>query len=204
MKHVKMLGLAAIATLGLMAFVGAGTASATTLCTSTKVVEGKTVCAVAYGVGQEIHLTLKSGTSALLETTTGEKIATCTESTVKGTIGTSTGTWVAVGISTLAWNNCSQTTDTLNTGSIEIMQTAGDEGLVIGKGSNVTFGVFGVTCTYGTGEGVALGFLHGGTNAELTNVGEVPKTGGGFLCPSAGSWTATYVVTTPHAVHVVS
>lgn len=30
MKHLKMLGLAAIATLGLMAFVGAGTASAST------------------------------------------------------------------------------------------------------------------------------------------------------------------------------
>lgn len=34
MKQVKMLGLAAVAALGLMAIVGAGSASATELCSS--------------------------------------------------------------------------------------------------------------------------------------------------------------------------
>jgi hypothetical protein len=205
MKHVKMLGLAAIAALGLMAFVGAGTASATTLCTSTKVVEGKTVCAVAYGVGQEIHSTLEAGTSAELLDTSGGLIATCTESTTKGSIeGSNTGTWVGGKISTLTWGGCSQPTKTLAAGSLEIMQTSGDAGEVVGKASEVTLSVFGVSCVYGTKEGTTLGTITGGEAPKLAIAATLPKVSGGFLCPSTGVWHAHYIVTTPHALHIVS
>jgi hypothetical protein len=197
MKHLKMLGLAAIAALGLLAFVGAGTASATTLATDSA---GTT----KYGSGQEIHSTLKTGTSALLEDTFGNPIATCTESTVKGTIGTATGTWVTGNISALTWGGCSQETVTKATGSLEIMKTGADEGEVVGKNSSVTLKVFGISCIYGTtAEGNKLGVIKGGTAPELVINAVLPKKEGGFACPSTGRWTATYIVTTPHALHVV-
>ena len=197
MKHLKMLGLAAIAALGLMAFVGAGTASATTLATDS-------AGTVKYGTGQEIHSTLKTGTSAILETTAGEVVATCTGSTVKGTIGTATGTWVTGNISSLTWSTCSQTTDTLTNGSLEIMQTSGDAGEVVGKASEVTLTIFGVSCVYGPGAGTKLGTITGGEAPELAINAVLPKVSGSFLCPSSGRWTANYIVTTPHALHVVS
>jgi hypothetical protein len=198
MKHLKMLGLAAIAALGLMALVGAGTASATTLSTDS-------AGTVKYAVGQEIHSTLKSGTSALLETTGGSKIATCTGSTTKGSIeGSNTGTSVGGAISVLTWEGCSQTTDNLALGSLAILKNGTDEGSVIGTGSKVTLGVFGVSCVYGTGEGTTLGTLKGGTTPELKISATLPKIEGGFLCPGAGIWTAEYIVTTPHALHIVS
>ena len=195
-----MLGLAAIAALGLMAFVGAGTASATTLSTDA-------AGTVKYAAGQEIHSTLKSGNSAILANTAGETIATCTTSTVKGNIVTATGTWVSGSISSLTWGQeggkCSQTTDTLANGSLEIMKTGADEGEVIGKGSKVTLSIFGVSCVYGTGEGTKLGTIKGGEAPELIIKAALARIEGGFLCPTTGTWTATYVVTTPHAVHIV-
>jgi hypothetical protein len=216
MNHLKMLGLAVIAALGLMAFVGAGTASATTLATDA-------AGTINYEVGTEIHSSLKPKTSALLEDTLGNPIATCTESTVKGKLETPavetngkkypSGTWVGGKISALTWGGCSQTTDSISTseeggvkyyGSLEIMKTGADEGEVIGKNSKVTLGVFGISCVYGTSpEGTKLGTVKGGSGAELVINAVIPKVEGGFACPSTGRWTATYVLTAPHAVHIV-
>lgn len=197
MKHIKMLGLAAIAALGLMAFVGAGTASATTLSTDS-------AGTVKYGVGTEIHSTLEAGTSAELLDTSGGLIATCTESTTKGSIETATGTWVGGKISSLTWGGCSQPTKTLAAGSLEIMQTSGDAGEVVGKASEVTLSVFGVSCVYGTKEGTKLGTITGGEAPKLAIEATLPRISGGFLCPSTGVWHAHYIVTSPHALHVVS
>jgi hypothetical protein len=197
MKHVKLLGLAAIAALGLMALVGAGTTSATTLSTDS-------AGTAKYAVGTEVHVTLKSGTSALFEETGGSLIATCTETTIKGTISTATGTWVGGKSSTLTQSGCSQTTDTLATGSVEIMKIGADEGEVVGKNSKVTLNVFGVSCVYGTSaEGTKLGTIKGGEAPELVVDRALPRIEGGFLCPSSGVWIATFVVTTPHALHFV-
>jgi hypothetical protein len=207
MKNLKMLGLAAIAALGLMAFVGAGTASATTLSTDA-------AGTVHYEVGQEIHATLKTGTSALLEDTSNNPIATCTGSTVKGKIEDPvvetagkkfpSGTWVTGAISALTWSGCSQTTTTTATGSLEIMKTGADEGEIVGKNSKVTLSVFGVSCVYGTSpEGTKIGTVKGGEAPELSISASIPRVEGGFLCPSTGRWTATYIITTPHALHIV-
>jgi hypothetical protein len=214
MKHLKMLGLAAIAALGLMAFVGAGTASATTISTDA-------AGTIKYPVGTEIHSTLKSGTSAILETTAGETVATCTTSTVKGKIEDPavktgeveypSGTWITGAISSLTWGEpegvggkCSQTTDTLTKGSLEIMQTTGDAGTVVSKASEVTLTLFGVSCVYGTGAGTTLGTITGGEAPELAINAVLPKISGSFLCPSSGRWTATYTITSPHALHITS
>lgn len=196
MKHLKMLGLAAIAALGLMAFVGAGTASATTLSTDA-------AGTAKYAVGTEIHATLKPGTSAGFETTSRSLIATCTQTTVQIEVSVATGTWVGGNNTVVAQTGCSQTTDTLAAGGGEIMRVGTDEGEIVGKGTKITLGVFGVSCVYGTGEGTKLGTIKGGEAPILAVNTVLPKVEGGFLCPSTGVWVGTFVVTTPHALHFV-
>jgi hypothetical protein len=195
MKYLKMMGLAAIAALGLLAFVGAGTASATTLFTD----EAKTI---AYPKGTTLHATLAPGSTATL--TSGENtIATCTGSTVHGTTSSLSGERVPGTISSLTWEGCNQTTHTETTGSLEIEYISGSKptsGTVFGKGSKVKLTIFGTTCAYGTGEGTHLGTLTGGTTPHLTITTTLPRVTGGFLCPSTGIWHATYVVTSPHAL----
>lgn len=198
MKHLKMLGLAAIAALGLMAFLGAGTASATTLATNS-------AGTIKYAAGTEIHSTLKTGTSALLETTGGSTIATCTGSTVKGKTSNETGTSVSGSIETLTWTGCSQTTDNVTLGSLSITKSTGDSGTVAGSGTEVTLGVFGVSCTYGTGASTTLGTITGGAAPVLAINAVLSRTAGDeFLCPKSGRWTAEYVVTSPHELHIIS
>jgi len=196
MEQLKMLGLVAIAALGLMACMGVSAASATTLCTTTS--------GSCYAAGTEFHASLETGTSATLTDTSGNTIATCTGSTAKGSIGTATGTWVSGNGSSLTWEGCSQTTDTVNTGSGEIMQTSGDNGEVVSKSSNVTLSIFGVSCTYGTGTGTTLGTATGGEAPTIKITATIPKTAGGFLCPSTGIFHASYILTSPHAVHIAA
>lgn len=220
MKYLKMLGLAAVAAMALMAF-GAGTASATKLCTTTDTPD----CSAgwAYGVGTTIHATLKSGTTAKLwNDPKGESpLVTCTGSTVKGSISNAggTGSTVSGPLDTttnaeekhtgLTWSGCSTTVDTITTegsiGELEIHWIEGTHnGTVTSKGTDVTVNIFGVTCTYGSGAGLDLGTLTGGTEPILSINTTVNKVAGGFLCPGHAIWEAEYVVTEPHALFVTT
>lgn len=191
-----MLGLAAVTALSLMAFVGAGTASATTLSTDA-------AGTFYYSVGTEILLSLKAGTSATFDMTAGGEIATCAETTIKGAVGTATGTWVRGNISVWIAGGCKQTSDITTLGSLEVMKTGEDKAEVVGRGSTVTIQLFGLTCAYGTGEGTKLGTITGGEASELLINAVIQKLEGPIFCPNTGRWTATYVVTTPHALHFV-
>jgi hypothetical protein len=182
MKYVKMLGLAAVAAAALMAFVGAGTASATELYST-----GTTVNA-----GTVLKGSLEPETTATLSTTDESSIVdTCTGSTLEGPVDTYTGGDATGTITTLGWSGCSFTTDTLTSGSLSINSS----GTVSGKGSVVTVNI-GVSCRYGTGEGTTLGTLNTGTvsiNAVINE--QAPKQ---FLCPDTTKWVAKYLVTSPH------
>jgi hypothetical protein len=193
MKYLKMLGLAAVAAMALMAF-GAGTASATKLCTDT-------ACGTVYAAGTEISGSLVG--SAKL-TVGSETVDTCTGSTVAGKTANSEGATVGGAITTLSWSSCTATTHTVALGELEIEKTAKhNEGNVFGKGSQVTVVIFGTTCTYGTGTGTKLGTITGGTEPKMNiNAVGLTKTAGGFLCPTSAGWDAEYVVTKPHALYV--
>jgi hypothetical protein len=195
MKHLKMLGLAAIAAQGLMAFVGAGTASATTLFTSSNLTG-------AYASGTEVHSSLSSK-SAILTDGSGNPLVNCTGSTVAGKTTNTTGTTVTGNISSLTFTGCDTTVDVLANGSLAIEKTGNNEGKVTGSGSQVTVTIFGVSCTYGTGTGTTLGTITGGASPSL-NIAAVGlvKVAGGFLCPSNAGWDATYTVGTPHAIYI--
>jgi hypothetical protein len=197
MKHLKMLGLAAFAAMALMAF-GAGSASATKLCT-------QEACTTVYASGTVISSSLKSGSTARL-TSGGATVDTCTSSSLCGTTTNTEGTTVAGNIETLTWGSagtsCSVTTDTIKTGSLAIEKTGANEGKVTGSGSEVTTSTFGTTCTFGTGTGTVLGTIKGGVEPVITISTTVQKTAGNFLCPSTAGWDAEYVVTTPHALFI--
>jgi hypothetical protein len=211
MKYVKMLGLAAVAAAALMAFVGAGTASATELFKGTE----------KMGVGSTLEGSLKSGTSALLSTTDENTIVdTCTKATVAGKVTNAGGifenekeekitTDVSGEITALGWGekaDCSFTTDTLTNGNLSISGTTEPNGTVSGTSSVVTVNI-GVSCRYGTGTGTTLGTATGTTDTSkhaeidinaIINEQE-PKQ---FLCPDTTRWKATYVVTSPTGLNV--
>src|SRR4029079_4170789 len=85
---------------------------------------------------------------------------------------------------------------------LEIKWTSGTSGEVIGKETQWTLGIFGVSCTYGFGAGTTLGTITGGSAPLLAISTAIAKTAGGFLCPSTTTWDAEYVFTEPHAIYV--
>lgn len=185
MKYVKILGLAAVAAMALMAFVGAGSASATTLSSTNGNLPKGTV----------IHATLTKGSTAILES--GSTVLdTCTESTIKGTTSNETGPSVEGPIEVLSWGGCTHTTDTVAGGNLAITWTSGTNGTLAGKGSKVTVSTIFGSCTYGTSEtGTTLGEVKGGNPATIAISTTVPLIEGGFSCPSTSTWTANYTVT---------
>jgi hypothetical protein len=208
MKYVKILGLAAVAAMALMAFLGASSASATVLCTTPNETEG---CTMPYPAGTEIHASLKAGTSAELTDTSGEILEdTCTASTVKGTTGnggssstTVSGTTSVLTFGVAGTTPCKNTTTVLNgVGNLEIHWISGtDNGTLTASGFEVTVNA-GISCIYGASTGIDLGKVTGGAPATMDVEAVVKKVGGSFLCPSDALWNATYVVTSPHALYV--
>lgn len=211
MRYIKMLGLAAVAAAALMAFVGAGTASATTLCKTVPDASGNCEAAWHYPVGTTIHATQEPGTTANLENTSGSTLDTCTESTIHGvttTTGSATET-VKGHIDAISWGSgttpCTATTDTLALGTLEVhAELPHGRGTLTGAGSKVTVNIFGVSCVYGTGTGTDLGTVTGGNPATIDVNAVIKKEEGGFLCPETTKWTASYIVTSPKPLYVAT
>lgn len=200
MKHAKIIGLVAVAAAALMAFVGAGTASAAT---STLCSEAKSPCPEGqrWPLGTVIDFSLKPGTSANLVTTNNEPLDTCTESTVKGILETDStkGTLAGGKVTELTWGNCTFPTKTLFTGGLQVEGLAGGNGTVKSTGKfevEIKTVIFG-TCNYGVTEGTDLGELKEGKPATFVANAVAKKLGGSFLCPETSKWSAEYVLTEP-------
>lgn len=206
MKHLKTLGLAAVAAMALMAVAGAGTASATVLCKTAET----TGCGASwdYPAGTTIDASLQPGTSAILEDTFGIHKHTCTESTIKSvTANTGSSTETIAGSVTaanLTFGGCTTTTDVINGGELEVHWISGtDNGTLTAKGFTITTVLAGETCVWTAGTGTDLGTLTGGPmavfdiNAVLTR-----HQGSGANCPSSVRWTANYTVTSPEPLYV--
>jgi len=199
MRYAKMLALAAVAAGALMAFIGAGTASATVLCSTTKEPCPKTQDVPA---GTVFHLT-NTGTT-LLTDTTGEPLDTCTISTVKGKT-TNTGgplETVLLGVEKLLWEGCTFPTKTLKATDLEIHKIAGtSNGTVTAGGTfEVTINtVFFGSCIYGVTKGVSIGELTEGKPAifHANNALAEKFSGSSLACPETSLWTSTYTVTEP-------
>jgi hypothetical protein len=202
MKYLKMLGLAAVVAGALMAFVGAGTASASALCST-----ATNPCTSKWALNTNIDFSLKSGTSAKLTDTAGNTLDTCTASTVQGTLTANPdASGFATGVNTaITWGTastpCTVTTDTVKLGKLKISaeDDLGNGNLFADEATEVTISIFGTTCNYGISAGNKIGTLKEGTGtaAVFTANAVAQKLAGNFLCPETSKWVAEYVLTSP-------
>jgi hypothetical protein len=199
MKYVKMLGLAAVAAMGLMAFLGASSASATVLCKTTT-----NPCGASWIYsGPALSASLDPNTTATLENTSGSIEDTCSGSTVEGAItnaGDATHTVVG-SVEHLTFTGCTQeTTVTVETGTLELHSITGtNNGTVTAIGFKVDIKLFGVQCGYGAGGGTDLGTFTEGNPGTMDIHAVVNKEAGSFLCPGDLVWNGTYTITTPNS-----
>ena len=191
MKYIKMLGIAAIAAMGLMAF--AGSASATELYNGATTLKSGTV----------LDFSLKTGTIAKLTQTNGEVLDECSGSTVKGKItnaGSSTTTVTGENTS-ITWSSCTFPTTTVVLGKLEAHHVTGTTNATLTADSEigVTINtVFFGSCVYGVKAGTDLGLVTGGNPASFgANAVAIKLSGSAFACPETSKWVATYVSTEP-------
>jgi hypothetical protein len=196
MKHLKTLVLAAVAAGALMAFFGAGTASATVLCSTT--IE---TCPTAQKWGAiPLDFSLVKGGSANLTETSSKSIVTCTESTVKGEItntGSSTET-VTGPVPELTFKKCNLPVTVLKVGKLEVHSIAGtSSGTVTADGTfEVTINtvLFG-SCIFKAEAGADFGVLIEGKPGVFE--AHLVLTSSGVPCPGSAILSGQYQVTTP-------
>ncbi len=225
MKYVKMLGLAAVAAAALMAFVGAGTASATVLCATEPVANGAgtehATCPEgwAYGAGTVIHAVLDPEQHATLTDGEGNKIITCKKSTVKGkTTNEGTATETPDGpIEVLTFEECTSpflgntacTVKTLKGGELEVhwdIDTV--NGTLTSRNAEVTTNcnsIFGTIHCIFTTVNTDVGTLTGGNPATLdAESNKISQVATNALCPGEARWDAKYEVTEPKPLYVAN
>lgn len=204
MKNMKILGLCLLGVLAAMAIMGAGTASATKLCSvnTSPCPAGNT-----YAKGTAIKAQLVPGTTSTMNS--GFVNISCTESTISGKTTNEGGAGAVTGtISSVTWKGCTSglgacTASALNTPwSAEVTGSGGNGTMSIsGAGGKFTCG--GTTCEYAASK--ASVSVSGGNPATIKASSiSFTKTGGGFLCSSTASWSGTYEATAPKPLFIVS
>ena len=197
MKHLKMATFAAVATVALTVFMGAGVASATEL------YSGAT--------------TLKSGTKAdfsavgsiVLEDTSTNRLQTCTGGTYLISFENTGSAGVAVKGSVskegLTWTGCSVPTSTTEGGQIEISWTSGTNGTVTAKGFKISVNtiLFG-NCVFTAGTGTDMGTLAGSTTGTATLAINAVLTKVSGICGATIIYSGTFVATSPDPLHVTN
>lgn len=206
MKYLKMLGLAAVAAMAVMAFIGAASASATVLCENTPA--AGTDCTNPVANGTSIDFSVEKGTSAILTGPFGEVIDTCTESTAKGpitnpgsTTATVAGSLEAAAGGTLTFGNCTKVTTVVTGGTIEVHHITGtDNGTVTSSGATVIIhGTLFGECAFKTSN-TEIGTITGrsATGAQPTfdikAILPAEKSKSGVTCPN-GVWEGSYEYT---------
>jgi hypothetical protein len=187
MKCLKRFSLAAIAAGVLMAFAGAGSASATTL-----TCEGS-----ACAAGANFHS--ESNVKAVLDASFGN--VEC-NSTVQGEV--TSATEASVKITELKWTNCfSDNVVTLAPGTLGITNIGGTKnGTVTSTRAKVTVEHVGTHCIYET-NGTDIGTLTGTTTTwgtpKFDISGMIPRVEGrsGAFCGSSARWTGNYTIDAP-------
>jgi hypothetical protein len=200
MRYLKMFGLAAVAAAALAAFIGAGSAAATVLCSTT--VEpcppGQT-----WSTNTVFDFSVPFGAKLVLTETNGEEVEACETSTMKGKItnaGSTTGT-VTGPVEETNFGSCTFPTGVLKRGNLEIHKiSATSNGTVTVDGTfewtiNTIF--FG-SCIFGFTSGTSIGDVTEGNPAILHINAVVEKfSGSNLACPSTELMRGTYTLTSP-------
>jgi hypothetical protein len=194
-KYIKILALAAIAAAAFMAFIGAGTASATQLCT-----DSGGVCTEYSG---NINGTASNATLA-----TNLANVECSDSVTTINAFASTGAPILGEVTALSFTGC-RTEVTLIPCTVTVRNlpySASLEGKTLtvtdeaGAGAKVVCGTL-LSCEFLTKK-AQLTITNGSpTVAEAKGVELSHETG--TACPSTATWSATYAVTSPTGLTVL-
>jgi len=218
MRYMKMLGLAVVAALALTALVGAGSASAVTLCK-------KNVAPCPAGENYPLGTVIEGHTSHFYIETTGglqNPNVTCTTSTFSGktTSVTASPTSLTGTIDKWTFVHCTEditkglcTVQVTNSPQTAHITTAGassnGNGRLTITGFEITFlceslgtSSFGVDhCLY---KGDVVMNVVGGSPATATSPASVSsRSGGDFGCPSTAHIVAKYTITKPNPLFVI-
>jgi len=212
MKYIRILGLAAIAAAAVMAFVGAGTASATTVICATGPEES--VCGAGAGKAEYSGAITATSTNATLATNLSNVICSHSETTLNPS--SSTGEPITGTVSALSFTGCkTEGTNIACTVTVRnLTYNASLKGTIGGKAGVSTLTV---TDALGAGAKVVCGAV---IECEfLTNEADLPVTNGspttatatnivlshetGIACPETATWSATYAVTSPAGLTVL-
>jgi hypothetical protein len=204
MKYLKMLGLAAVAAGAMMAFVGAGTASATEL-----------TCSAGVMCAAPTHIHAVNEGTVTLDPIFGS--ITCTESTVTGraSTGSSSTTVVSVNergeaaeLEALTFGGCNATITVEKKGSLEIhtrTANADNNGTLTSKNAQIKIVFSGITCTATTAAtGTDIGTVTGSSTTSSTATLDIEATIplDGAFCGGSAQWTGNYKVTTPDFLNI--
>jgi hypothetical protein len=196
MKYAKTLGLATIAAAALMAFMGAGAASAASVLCSTQTAP----CSSKWAEGT--NLTFSQSTSILLKETgsQGETLDTCKNSSIESLMSNGTSTSNAIGAFFWNWFACTWTTTTITSADLEISSAFAHNGLVKARFEpKVTISIpFFGSCVYGVASGTTLGTITEGKPATFDFNAVAQKwSGSSITCPETANWSGSYTQTTP-------
>jgi hypothetical protein len=197
---MKMFGLAALAAVSAMAFMGVSSASATNTVLCTKHLS------LTCAVGDQYTGHVEAVASGALLTASFAHVE-CETSSILGTaLGLANP--LVIHTSELSFEGCGEdTVDVVDeSGLILILKTALNKGTGSAHGFKVLVESSGLHCEYGgviseglTGEGSTKSSLA----QVVANEAELTKVGGNFFCPSKSQWTATYEIQLPHTVYLL-
>jgi hypothetical protein len=185
MKYFKMIGLTAVAAVVAMAFIGASSASATTLC-----LKNELPC-----TGENLKSEL-NGVSTDSKFTGGLFTQTCKNNKMHATVNNTAGEGAATATAELTFNTectpCKSVKATVESATLQISKGTMN-GVITGTGHAVFSECsFGAECQFG-GTNVTLSAEGSETNARiLANVKLKLEKGSALVCGSEGTWTATY------------
>lgn len=202
MKWIKNLILAAIAAAAFMAFLGAGTASATQLCATSG---AGTECA---GTGKFEYSGNITGTSTNATLATNLANVVCDDSHTTIVANSSTGAPILGEVTALSFTGC-RTEVTLVPCTVTVKNLP-YSGSLEGKTLTVTDAV-GAGAKVVCGEVISCEFLTKSANLAITNGSPTVAVAKevalshetGAICPSTATWSATYSVTSPTGLTVL-
>lgn len=207
MRYLKVFSLAAVAAVAAMAFLGAGTASATRICSTNSL-----PCNSILGAGTPIKAELTGGNEAIL--TSGFAVIKCKASVIEGettSAGGEAGVAVTGKITEANWSSCTcNLGGTVTTGAENLpwnaelswtkemngtLKVAAPQGFFTCAGSKCIYGATSVSTTVIGGEGATPAKVEASVTLEK-------KAGSGALCSATATWKATYTVITPNPLWV--
>jgi len=206
MKHLKILGLAAVAAMALSAFAASPASAGVSM-----LYNGTTT----LGAGSKLDFSVPSGGSVNLVDTSGNSLDKCSTSTLKAFVLNSEGLLeieesvdipggqVTYG---LTWSGCTFTTKTIYSGFLEVLWNSGTTGTVrtnLSTEVTINTGLFG-SCIYVLFGGTQVGTLTTASSGAATfDVNAVAtRSGSNAACPATAKWTGTYTSTEPSNLRV--